>query len=84
MSVGDRLEKIEEHQADCRERLARQEVMIGEIHGCMKPKNGPSFPVRLDRVERFQGGIIRTLWAVVMAAVTVTAGAVVTVFGLKG
>lgn len=80
MSVDERLERIEEHQADCRVKLAEQGVVLGEIHECMKPADGPSYPVRLDRVERFQKGIIKTIWAVLLAGLAAAGAAL----GLKG
>lgn len=80
MSVNERLERIEDHQADCREKLAEQGVILQEIHTCMKPADGPSYPVRLDRVERFQKGIIKTMWAVLLAGITATGAAIVAVF----
>lgn len=84
MSLDERLERIEEHQGESRERLASLEVITEEIRDCLKPRIGPSLPVRVDRIERFQGGVVKILWAAIVAAATAVTGAVLTFIGLKG
>jgi hypothetical protein len=80
MNTNERLERIEERQDDCRIELAKQGIILEEIHTCMKPAEGPSYPVRLDRVERFQKGIIKTIWAVLLTGLAAAGAAVVAVF----
>jgi hypothetical protein len=82
MTVENRLERIEDRMTDLEVHQAEQKVMLEDIHSCIKPQEGPSFPVRLDRVERRQAGFIKVIWTVFITALTAVGGWVVT--ALKG
>lgn len=83
--LHERFLRIEEGQADARERLAALETKTCDIHGWLAPRSGrPTLPERMVKVETRQAGMIWTLCAVTMATITASVAWLATKSGLSG